>query len=139
MALALYQLGRAGEIGIWLERLDQWFEELDADEQREQRRDYLAALMSLLDFFSESHGDVVRPRLEALLPEVRALGECYTLRRLACAMESCGPIDQAVALHREAIAKLTPDDSEAEHKMARDGLQRCLKLHSDSKPWWKLW
>jgi hypothetical protein len=120
VALALYQLGRAGEIGIWLERLDQWFEELDADEQREQRRDYLAALMSLLDFFSESHGDVVR-------------------RRLACAMESCGPIDQAVALHREAIAKLTPDDSEAEHKMARDGLQRCLKLHSDSKPWWKLW
>ena len=138
-ALALYQLGRAGEIGIWLERLDQWFEELDEDDQREQRRDYLASLMSLLDFFSENHGELVRPRLDALLPEVRALGECYTLRRLACAMESCGPIDQAVALHREAIAKLTPDDGEAEHRMAKDGLKRCLKLRSDSKPWWKLW
>ena len=54
-------------------------------------------------------------------------------------MESCGPIDQAVALHREAIAKLTPDDGEAEHRMAKDGLKRCLKLRSDSKPWWKLW
>src|SRR5256885_14863737 len=71
-ALALYQLGRAGEIGIWLERLDQWFEELDEDDQREQRRDYLASLMSLLDFFSENHGELVRPRLDALLPEVRA-------------------------------------------------------------------
>jgi tetratricopeptide (TPR) repeat protein len=138
-ALALYQLGRAGEIGIWLERLDQWFEELDDDDRRAQRRDYLAALMSLLDYFSENHGELVRPRLDALLPEVRALGECYTLRRLACAMESCGPIDQAVALHREAIAQLTADDSEQEHRMAKDGLQRCLKLRSGSKPWWKLW
>src|SRR5256884_5809177 len=28
-------------------------------------------------------------------------------------------IDQAVALHREAIAKLTPDDGEAEHRIDR--------------------
>ena len=44
-----------------------------------------------------------------------------------------------MALHREAISKLTPDDGEAEHRMAQDGLKRCLKLRSDSKPWWKLW
>jgi hypothetical protein len=44
-----------------------------------------------------------------------------------------------VALHREAIAQLTADDSEQEHRMAKDGLQRCLKLRSGSKPWWKLW
>lgn len=136
---ALYQLDRSGEIGIWLERLDEWFSDLDEENQREQRRDYLAALMSLLDFFSENHGELVHPRLLALLPEVRALGECYTLRRLACAMESCGPLEQAVALHREAIAKLTADDSEEEHRMAREGLKRCQKLHSASKPWWKLW
>lgn len=147
VALALYQLGRAAEISIWLERLDEWFDSLDADDQRSERRDYLAALMSLLDFFSEDHPDLVLPRLHALLDEVRALRECYVLRRLACAMETSGPIEEAIALHREAIARLDDGDGEAEHKMAHDGLARSLDKQREqqaaaapaARPWWKLW
>ena len=147
VALALYQLERSAEISIWLERLDEWFDGLDADDQRSERRDYLAALMSLLDFFSEDHPDLVLPRLRALLDEVRALGECYTLRRLACAMETSGPIEEAIALHREAIARLDGDDDEGEHKMAHDGLARSLDKQRAqqaaaapaARPWWKLW
>ncbi len=146
VALALYQLGRAAEIGIWLERLDEWFEGLDADDQRSERRDYLAALMSLLDFFSEDHPDLVLPRLRALVDEVRALNECYTLRRLACAMETSGPIEDAIALHREAIARLDDSDGEGERRMAHEGLERSLERQRGqqaaaraAKPWWKLW
>jgi hypothetical protein len=54
VALSLYKLNRDDEISIWMERLDQWFHDLDEDEQRDVRRNYLASLMSMLDFFSST-------------------------------------------------------------------------------------
>lgn len=153
VAVALYELDRTAEISIWLERLDEWFESLDEDEQKEERRDYLAAMMSLLDFFSTAHPELVLPRLRANLPEVRALKESYTLRRVACAMETSGAtLEEALALHHESAANLDKnEDDESEFRMSREGIERVERKiaeargetesgHSSaSKPWWKFW
>lgn len=147
VAQSLYQLARTAEISIWLERLDEWWEALDEEEQAEERRDYLATLMALLDFFSTAHPELVLPRLQAHLAEIQGLHESYTLRRLACAMETSGePLEQALALHREAAGYLNAEDDEDERRMSAEGIARVEKKIAEaqaasvsSKPWWKIW
>lgn len=160
VALALYKLDRGDEISIWLERLDNWYAELDEDEQKQERRDYLAAMMSLLDFFSVFRPEQVLPRLRAHQDEVRALKDSYPLRRLACALEAYPELlEESVALHRESATYLgrhakqqfaLGNDNEAEARMSADGLasaerklaerdQEAAAAASGSKPWWKFW
>ncbi|MDR2325253.1 MAG: hypothetical protein LBE51_07620 [Acidovorax sp.] len=147
IAMSLYKLDRGDEISIWLERLDQWFEELDEEDQRDQRRRYLAALMSMLDFFSVFRPEQVLPRLRAYQQEVRALKESYALRRLGCALEAYPELlEECVAMHQEAVGNLGKNDNEAEHRMAHEGLERAQRLLAErdqpaasSKPWWKFW
>ena len=161
VALSLYKLDRGDEISIWLERLDHWFDELDEDEQKQERRDYLAATMSLLDFFSVFRPEQVLPRLRTYQDEVRALKDSYPLRRLACALEAYPDLlEESVALHREAASYLgrhskknfaLGNDNEAEAQMSAENLasaERKLAEHkaqaestgaANRKPWWKLW
>ena len=151
VALSLYKLDRGDEIGIWLERLDEWFASLDEDEQRGERRDYLAALMSLLDFFSAFRPEQVLPRLRVYQDEVRALRDCYVLRRLACALEAYPELlDECLALHKEAASYLNESDGEDERRMSREGIARAERKLAEhraaasapaagGKPWWKFW
>lgn len=161
VALSLYKLDRGDEISIWLERLDEWYDELDEDEQRQERRDYLAAMMSLLDFFSVFRPELVLPRLRAHQDEVRALQDSYPLRRLAGALEAYPEhLEEAVALHRESATYLgrnakrsfaLGNDNEAEARMSQDGLEKAERklaeaqglqpqqAASGDKPWWKFW
>ena len=161
VALSLYKLDRGDEISIWLERLDHWFAELDEEEQKQERRDYLAATMSLLDFFSVFRPEQVLPRLRAYQDEVRALKDSYPLRRLACALEAYPELlEESVALHRESASYLgrhskknfaLGNDNEAEAQMSAENLasaERKLAEHkaqaqpagtANRKPWWKLW
>lgn len=159
VALALYKLDRGDEISIWLERLDSWYAELDEDEQKQERRDYLAAMMSLLDFFSVFRPEQVLPRLRAHQDEVRALQDSYPLRRLACALEAWPELlEESVALHRESATYLgrhskkrfaLGNDNEAEAQMSAEGLASAERklaerdqnaaAASGRKPWWKFW
>jgi hypothetical protein len=149
VAMSLYKLDRDTEISIWLERLDQWFGELSAEEQRDDRRNYLAALMSMLDFFSATQPELVLPRLRAHQQEVRELKECYALRRLGCALEAYPELlEESVAMHKEAASRLCKHDNEDERRMAHDGLARAERklaerdasaTTSGRKPWWKFW
>jgi tetratricopeptide (TPR) repeat protein len=158
VALSLYKLDRGDEISIWLERLDEWYAELDEGEQRQERRDYLAAMMSLLDFFSVFRPELVLPRLRAHQDEVRALQDSYPLRRLAGALEAWPELlEEAVALHREAASHLGKharqhfalgNDNETEARISRDCVEkaerklaehRAAATASGRKPWWKFW
>ena len=149
VAYALYKLDRDAEISIWLERLDQWYEAMDDDDKASERRDYLAALMALLDFFSASHPELVLPRLRAHQEEVRALKDAYVLRRLACAMEAYPEhLQESLDMHKESASYLKKDDDEDERRMSREGIERTERKlaeaqtstsNSNDKPWWKFW
>ena len=151
VAMSLYKLDRDDEISIWLERLDQWFEELDEEEQQSERRDYLATLMSMLDFQSSTRPELVLPRLRAHQAEVTALRDCYPLRRLACALEAYPEhLEESLALHKQASTFLDKDDDEDERRMTREGIARAERKigerdaeaggqSSGRKPWWKFW
>lgn len=153
VALSLYKLDRDDEISIWMERLDQWFEELDEEEQASERRDYLASLMSMLDFFSSTHPELVLPRVRALQAEVVALRDCYPLRRLAGALEAYPELlEESLALYRQAHSFLDRDDGQDERRMAAEGIARAERkiverdaeaqaapAASNGKPWWRFW
>ncbi|CAM4181739.1 Tetratricopeptide repeat protein [Comamonas aquatilis] len=154
VAYALYRLDRDDEISIWTERLDQWFHELDETEQRSERRDYLAALMAMLDFFSSTRPELVLPRLRSHQQEVIALRDCYPLRRLACALEAYPELlEEALALHQQAQSYLDKDSDgdESERRVSRECIERTERklaereaaasgqAASGRKPWWKFW
>ncbi|WP_027016312.1 hypothetical protein [Comamonas composti] len=156
VALSLYKLDRGDEISIWLERLDDWYADLDAEEKQQERRDYLAAQMSLLDFLSAFRPEPVLPRLRAHLEEIRALQDCYVLRRLACAMEAYPELlEECLALHREAATHLGKnvdkdfalgDDNDFEARASQQGIERTEQKLAEYKqrgatarPWWKFW
>jgi len=151
VAYALYRLDRDDEISIWMERLDEWFGELAPDVQRSVRRNYLSALMSLLDFFSSTRPELVLPRLREHQDEVIALKDCYALRRLACALEAYPELlEECVALHQQAHSYLVPEDGEEEQQMVLSGIERAkLKLAerdapsssatTNRRPWWRFW
>ena len=148
VAMSLYKLDRDDEITIWMERLDQWFSELDEDDQRNERRDYLASLMSMLDFFSSTRPELVLPRLRAHQEEVIALHDCYPLRRIACALEAYPELlEESVELHKQAHSYLDKDDDADEQRMSRTGIERAERKlaerdaapASGRKPWWKFW
>lgn len=149
VAMSLYKLDRDDEITIWMERLDQWFSDLDEDDQRNERRDYLASLMSMLDFLSSTRPEQVLPRLRAHQEEVIALHDCYPLRRIACALEACPELlEESVALHKQANSYLDKDDNEDEQRMSLSGIERAERklaernaapTASARKSWWKFW
>lgn len=151
VSMSLYKLDRDDEISIWLERLDQWFEELDEEDQASERRDYLATLMSMLDFQSSTQPELVLPRLRAHQAEVTALRDCYPLRRLACALEAYPELlEESLALHKKAHSFLDKDDDEDERRMSREGIARAERkigernaeagnASSGRKAWWKFW
>lgn len=152
VAMSLYKLDRDDEISIWLERLDQWFDELDEDDQKSERRDYLATLMSMLDFQSATRPELVLPRLRAHQAEVTALRDCYPLRRLACALEAYPEhLEESLALHKQANGFIDKNDDEDERRMSQQGIERAERklaerdaeasgsAASGRKPWWKFW
>lgn len=151
VAYALYRLDRDDEISIWMERLDEWFGELAPDVQRSVRRNYLSALMSLLDFFSSTRPELVLPRLREHQDEVIALKDCYALRRLACALEAYPELlEECVALHQQAHSYLVPEDGEEEEQMVLSGTERAKRklaerdapsssATADRRPWWRFW
>ena len=156
VAYALYQQERNVENSIWLERLDEWWNAQDEDEQRESRHSYLSSLLNQLDYYSDSYGAEVLPRLQALLPELRERKNAYLLRRAGDAMQTSGTATQAMQIYQDALAcsadshpdeRQRLEESIAELKPKLGKADRAALASSpagaapaaSSKPWWKLW
>ena len=94
---------------------------------------------------------LVLPRLRVYQDEVRALRDCYVLRRLACALEAYPELlEECLALHEEAAGYLGETDGEDERRMSREGIARAERKLAEhraaasapaagGKPWWKFW
>jgi len=142
IAHALHRENRGAEIQIWLERLNQWWQqrENDVDKNKTCRGDYLNALAALLSFYSITHPREAEPLLRAHLSEIEHLtkkhagekshGCCKrtaaaTLLHCARATDDAQTLQQAEYFFRQALACLEPDET-AEIGFARRGLAECL-------------
>ncbi len=145
VAYALYKQDRNVENSIWLERLDEWWSQLDEDEQRSERYDYLRSLLNQLDYYSATHGAEVLPRLQALLPELAQRQNAYLLRRAGDAMQTSGTDQQAMQIYQQALACARADDPAEREKLQTtiDQLNAQLITAAPAagggKPWWKFW
>lgn len=145
VAYALYQQDRNVENSIWLERLDEWWSQLDEDEQRRERYDYLRSLLNQLDYYSATHGAEVLPRLQSLLPELNKRQNAYLLRRAGDAMQTSGTAPEALQIYQQALACVPTDDPAELEKIqnAMDKLNEQIQPTepdaSNAKPWWKFW
>jgi tetratricopeptide (TPR) repeat protein len=138
---ALYGLDRDNEIAIWLQRLDEWWAALDAEEQAENEEDYLDTLLVMLRDLAWSQPADALARLEGALP--RALASPLPgMRRVAGnVFEYTGHHERAMGLYQESIKMVRPgeDDDAEQARYARENMDRCRKKMQDGKPWWKIW
>jgi len=138
---ALYELDRDNEIDIWLQRLDEWWNGLDRDEQAENEDDYLGTLLVMLRNLAWSQPADALARLTRVMPRVQA-NALPGVRRLAGNVyENTKHYEQAMALYQESLKMVRPgDESDAEQAgYARDDIASCKKAMTVGKPWWKLW
>ncbi|GAB2816516.1 hypothetical protein GCM10027276_16950 [Comamonas piscis] len=149
VAYALYQQDRNVENSIWLERLDEWWSQLDEDEQRSERYDYLRSLLNQLDYYSATHGAEVLPRLQALLPELQQRQNPYLLRRAGDAMQTSGTDAEALKIYQQALACAPGDDPVEREKLQTSVDKLSAQLITTApdtaagaaggKAWWKFW
>jgi len=138
----LGEMRRYSEIIIWIDRLYQWYEALDAglDEAylAQCRCDFLRTLMQHLFWLCWQHPEQLRPHLQrqhsALLALAGTPGTGLTLYNAGYAYERCNETRQALALYRLAEARLRQDPGPAGKilHLIHNGIRRC-------KPWWRLW
>ena len=143
VAEALYHLDRPAEISIWLERLELWWQENADEDDPEDRQAYLECLLIMLDFFTNTHAQLVAPRLPALMQEVRSLRNIALQRRMGRVLMGCDQNSQALPFLQTAVSLIPEANDDFEAERATEDLQRCEEALSapatNSKPWWKLW
>ncbi|NHZ96872.1 hypothetical protein [Massilia sp. CCM 8734] len=107
---ALRRLGRDADIAIWLERLEEWW--CGANEQTRAmfEKTYLGTLVEVLSSMMHTQPADALPRLEALLPAVRAAAVAGTSRVAAHALCTAGQGERAHALYTEALDQLTASE-----------------------------
>jgi len=146
IAHALHQEGRGAEISIWMERLNDWWQQRGEYKETEKtktcRGDYLNALAALLSFYAISHPYEAEPLLHGHLAEIERLtkkhaGEkshgcckrCAAAALLHCARATgdVQTLQQAAYFFRLALSSLGPEET-AEVRFARNGLAECAAL-----------
>ncbi|NHZ61716.1 hypothetical protein [Massilia genomosp. 1] len=110
---ALHRLGREADIPIWLERLEQWWRDAHAQTRAMLEKAYLGTLVEVLSSMMHTQPADALPRLDALLPAVRAAAVAGTSRIAAHALHTAGQPERAHALYMEALDQLAA--SEARH------------------------
>ena len=138
---ALYELDRDNEIDIWLQRLDEWWNGLDRDDQAQNEEDYLGALLVMLRNLAWSQPADALVRLERVMPRVRA-SALPGIRRVAGNVhENARQYDRAMELYQESLKMVRPNnESDAEQAgYARDDIASCRKAMGGARPWWKFW
>lgn len=137
----LQTLGRDGEIAIWLQRLDEWWDELDAEDQAEAQADYLDTLTMVLWQMGVTRSDDALLRLERALPAIRALKQPACCRQAGGVLDLAGEHPRALELYREARALLDRQGKAADQALRQSvqedvaRLEKLLRL----RPWWKFW
>jgi tetratricopeptide (TPR) repeat protein len=137
LATTLYELDRANEVTIWLQRLEDWWSSLDEDDRVELYEDYLGSLATCLCNLAQAQPDDVLVRLDSLIPEIRKNGRAGHVRVCGLALIYVGQKERGIALLNEAVKISNPDDDwdQTQKKIA---LQN-LKEFGGNGRWWKFW
>jgi len=133
IAESLEQENRLLEIGIWIERLNIWWQQQERQYGSEPlcRGDYLHALLHLLAKYALVCPHEAEILLRLHLPEVRALKQSQagkyplseTLRAAAEALSHCvGHAEETQTLYRAALAAVPASDAQT-----RADISRALK------------
>lgn len=137
----LEELGRDGEIAIWLQRLDEWWGALEPDERADVESDYVYALLVVLSDMAVTQPEDTLLRLEQSLAVIRAVASPGYHQSAAILFNMTGAPDRALALYREAIAILDGEGAERDEelrKTMRDEMSR-IEAGLRPRPWWKFW
>lgn len=141
VAYKLRILDRPGEIAIWLERLDSWFNELDADDQAEAAPSYLETLAMALVQQAHSQPEDAVLRLERSLPQIRMLKRLGTSRFAGRVLQIAGDLRRALEVFEEAAPWRRPgnayDDEQYGYLTAE--IAECRQALGGGKPWWRFW
>jgi len=145
----LAQLQRHSEVGLWIDRLHQWYEALNEEEQRDHQLGFLQTLVfMLLHVIKFTSPQQARPYLQRHHNTIINLADYPQsgplLIRCAKLYEELQDIPQALALYGMAEKCLNIPNNEY-HKgflpIAQAGSKRCNKLlrRQTGKPFWKFW
>jgi len=143
IAHALYRTGRTNNICLWLDRLDQWWQQRDnlpkKDKNKTRRGDYLNALTALLSFYSIDHPYEAESLLRTHLAEIECLKKKHAgekshgccKRYAAVVLQHCAQASgdektwhQAAYFFRLALSSLAPNETEG-IDFCRKGLTKC--------------
>jgi len=143
----LDSLGRHSEIGIWIDRLHQWYASLDAEKQHDRHFTFLCLLAYQLIHLHAFAPEQVRTYVQQYLPAVLAQApkedSGYLLYRFAWLLHTLQEIPQALELYRLAEQSLLRDKDEDYIRqflhLAREGIAKCTPVAKPKKPFWKFW
>lgn len=138
---ALFQLSRCGEAAIWRQRLQEWWDGLDEDDQREYAENHLGTLVMLLSDMSYEQAADSLPQLEALLPRIRACEWTSTHYNAALAFKRAGQYQRSIEVYTEVLARCSgSSEQDAEwRRQIKDSLAECRKGLRAQRPWWRFW
>ena len=138
---SLFQLSRCGEAAIWRQRLQEWWDGLDEDDQREYAESHLGTLVMLLSDMAYEQAADSLPQLEALMPRIRACEWTSTYYNAALAFKRAGQYQRSIEIYTEVLARCSgSSDRDAQWRRdIKDALADCRKGLRAQRPWWKLW
>ena len=147
VSYALFELDRHDEIPIWLERLEEWWQSLDAEGQAEERHSYVHSLLYVLRQMAWSHPADTLARVRPYEQEARASDDPGWLQRLGYIFQCSGHFAEAQVLYDRALAvgDTSKSSVQRQHQIVRDVIESMRQSDGykawrrQQRPWWKPW
>jgi len=154
IAYALHMQVRHHEISIWIDRLNTWWEQLNASDDDDDdddapacRGDYLSALMALLQIYSIECPTLADPILRTHLPEILALTPdsagalslAIIWRDTGNTLSNCGHYAQAIHVYQQALAHAQSEDNSVVIDELHTNIADCQRGLGEPPPTRKFW
>jgi len=148
VADALDMLNRRLEATIWIERINQWFEKLSFDVQRQQHPYCLHCILGLVRVYQKEYPvqalDYLRIQRNALEKVSRQSGSGPALSQAAQLLAEGDAIEDALAVYRLALSRFREDQQWGEIRKIERAMSRWQrKLSGNSlqkyRLRWRLW
>ena len=138
---SLWELSRSAEAVIWRQRLQEWWDSLDEEDQRQYGDSHLHTLVMLLCEMTVEQAEDSLPQIEALLPRIRACEWTAVHANAALAFKRAGQHQRALALYQELLPRCASSSEEdvGRRRRAEEALAECRQALRAQRPWWKFW
>lgn len=143
VAHALNELDRDAEIAIWIERLDEWWAELDTDDQAEKQDRYVIALVNSLTHLAATQKEDALLRFNRIKYQLPESASSYFWCNVADFYKELDDVVNAKKYYEFVLANF--DASETNCSYCQTQLQKLnpqaspTTLSNGEKAWWKFW